>query len=171
MTEARDSNFMYLPKDYWSARYESNFYTVKIESKRLVSSYDQESSVDADNVPKITQSTNNTVGGKRNLPAYYYEVVVYRQHGKTSVFRRYSQFKWLHDQILSHPLPSSITSPETERRDSRHIPLPSGTCLFQWQNDEFAQKRLELLSEYMDDLLSQPGYANHPAVIAFLELE
>ncbi len=48
--------------------------------------------------------------------------------------------------------------------------MPPGTCPFQWQNEDFAQNRLEALSEFMVDLLERPGYATHPAVVSFFDL-
>lgn len=104
------------------------------------------------------------LGGKAKFPAYYYDVVVYREHTVKSVHRRYSEFKWLYDQVSKKP-PTDQQAPNAEP-----IRMPPGTCPFQWQDEVFAQNRLEALSEFTEDLLGRPGYAAHPAVVKFLDL-
>jgi PX domain len=143
------SKLMYLPNGYWSPRYDSAFYTVKMEGKEYLK------------VPPI--NTTPAIDGMSG-PAYYYIVVVYREHTKRPLFRRYSHFKWLLEQLSAHP-PAEVQPPDPKR-----IHLPPGTCPFQWQNDTFAQNRMEELEEFLSDVLARPGYASHPAVAAFLEL-
>ena len=55
--------------------------------------------------------------------------------------------------------------PETEP-----LRLPPGTC-WPFQSEELAANRVQLLSSFLDDMLSRPGYASHPAVLAFLEIQ
>lgn len=158
-TETSNSTLLYLPKNCWSARYNASFYTVKIESKRLVSSLEEI------NYSSSQYASSKMIGGNDGLPAYYYEIVVYREHNKNSIFRRYSQFKWLHEQLTAIP--------QTGEHGIIHatpLKFPPGTCLFHKQDDSFAQNRLEQLAEYLDETLSRPVYAKHPAVVAFLEL-
>jgi len=40
-----------------------------------------------------------------------------------------------------------------------------------WQSDSFAQNRMDQLGLSLNDALERPGYASHPAVRIFLELE
>jgi PX domain len=141
---------LYLPKEDWSPRYDSTFFTVKLEGKKIL----LEPPTD---VP-------SSIGGKSNHPAYYYETVVYREHNKQTLLRRYSQFKWLYDQLRASP-PTDDQNP-----NAQPIHMPPGTCPFQWQSDAFAQNRLEQLGEFINDVLARPGYASHPAVATFLEL-
>jgi len=145
---------MYLLKDSWSPRFDSTFYTVKIEGKQVISA-----------PPLPSLGRRDELGGKPSFPAYYYDVVIYREHSRMALQRRYSEFKWLYDQICKSP-PADEQDPNAEP-----IRMPPGTCPFQWQNDEFAQNRLEQLSELLEDALRRPGYANHPAVIQFLNLD
>jgi len=140
---------LYLPKDTWSPRYDSTFYTVKLEGKQKLSE-----------LPEVPSA----IGGKSNLPAYYYEVAVYREHDKKTVLRRYSQFNWLYEQLIASP-------PQDEQPpDAGPIRLP-GACPLQWQDDKFAQTRLGRLMDFIGDTLARPGYASHPAVLSFLELD
>ena len=146
---------MYLPKSEWSPRFDSTFYSVKIEDKTLIS----------DQLPLCP----NPLGGRTNLPAYYYTVAVYREHDKTPVLRRYSEFYHLYQELKRHP--PAIT---TDRRPSvveTPIHMPPGTCpWFHRDTEEFLKSRMEQLDEFLEDVLSRPGYSNHPSVIAFLEL-
>jgi hypothetical protein len=144
------TKLVYLPKDVWSRRYDSTFYTFKFEGKQLLS--------------EPPEGHKNIGGGETNKNAWYYDVVVFREHAKTTVQRRYSEFKWLYDQVLKNP-PMDEQAP-----NASSIRMPPGTCPFQWQSEAFAQNRSEELSEFMGDLLGRPGYAAHPAVVTFLEL-
>jgi hypothetical protein len=146
------SNVMYLPKDVWSPRYDSTFFTIKLEGKQLLSE---------------PPEGHPDLGGKATFPAYYYNVVIFQEHNKKSLQRRYSEFKWLYDQVSKSPPPTTAE----EAPNAEPIRMPPGTCpLFQWQNEAFAQNRCEALSEFLSDLLERPGYAAHPAVVRFLDL-
>ena len=136
-TMAEQIDWMYLPKDVWSPRYDTNFYSVKVEG------FGRKQSL----VP------GPNVGGNSNLPACYYKINVYRGHETKTVWRRYSQFKWLHQQL------------------HRASSFPPGTCPWQKQDDEFCNLRKDELQDYVDAALEQPENARHAAVVAFLELE
>lgn len=111
----------------------------------------------------------SSVGGKANLPAYYFHLVVYREQDKTRLSRRYSQFRWLHHQVQSDPPKYTNSSPiYGEAASPLRFPQPP---LIQFQNDNFAQNRMDLLAAYLSDMLSRPGYARHPAVLAFLDIK
>jgi hypothetical protein len=140
---------MYLPKDVWSPRYDSTFFSIKLAGKELLTE---------------PPEGHQDLGGKTSFPAYYYDVVVFQERTQKSVHRRYSEFKWLYDQVSKHP-PTDEQAPNAEP-----LRMPPGTCPFQWQNEDFAQNRLEALAEFMGVLLERPGYAAHPAVLTFLEL-
>jgi hypothetical protein len=134
---------MYLAHEQWSPRYESTFFTVKMEAVELLSS---------------APSVDPSIRGKSNHPAYYYRVEVFCGHTSRAVFRRYSQFQWLYKQL-----------PADNNRESVLV-MPPGTCFCQPQDESFAQNRLEQLREFLRDALERPGYASHPSVVAFLEL-
>ena len=78
--------------------------------------------------------------------------------------RRYSQFKWLHNQLIASP-------PEAANQEAIPLSIPPGTCPWQKHVEEFLQNRLEALHEYLRDVLARPGYARHPAMQLFLELD
>jgi len=164
---------MYLPKDLWSPRYDGNFFTVKVEGKQKITSESE--------LPSANETSSNNailIGGKTNLPAYYYQVIVYREHEKRTLLRRYSQFKWLYEQLVADPppLPASMSDEDqvaavAAMAAKGRISMPPGTCsLFQRQDDAFAQNRVEQLDSFLQDVLGRPGYASHPACRAFLEL-
>ena len=147
---------MYLTKDDWSPRYDSTFYTVKVAEKTLIQA--------TDGLPSVPSS----IKGRDHLPAYYYTVNVQREHNQTSLLRRYSHFYWLYQQLKSDP----PVDPSSGRHVSEGpIRMPPGICqCFQGPSDRFAQNRMEQLDRFLEDVLKRPGYANHPAVITFLEL-
>ena len=146
---------MYLPKTEWSPRYDSTFYSVKIENKTLISD--------------LHPPCSNSLGGRTNLPAYYYTVTVYREHDKTSLLRRYSQFYNLYQELRRHP--PNIAADQRTTFVETPIHMPPGTCPWLHRDsEEFLNARMEQLDEFLEDVLSRPGYANHPSVIAFLEL-
>lgn len=153
MIEQHHNDLMYLPESHWSPRYDSTFYTVKFEGSTFL----------RDNPPSVPSE----IQGKTNLPAYYYSIGVYQEHEKRLLLRRYSHFRWLYQQLSSHPPAEAATT----RHQTTPIHMPSGTCpLFHWQDEKFVAIRQEQLSQFMEDLLGRPGYANHPAVKTFLEL-
>lgn len=168
--QQQSQDLMYLPKDFWSPRYDSTFYSVKVEGFEL-------------HLTSPTVSTDTAIAlipGKSIFPAYYYKVVVYRKHKRKTVLRRYSQFRWLCRQLLAHPAsPPDKPSYNNINNDAplamaRPIRLPtssSGCCDFSWrQDDVFATNRMENLNDFLNGVLIRPGYAMHPAVVAFLEL-
>eukprot|EP00957_Ditylum_brightwellii_P143725 10950108-Ditylum_brightwellii.AAC.1 len=50
--------------------------------------------------------------------------------------------------------------------------IPSKTFnFFQPHDEEFIETRQKELYDFMRSVLSRPGYASHPAIISFLELD
>jgi hypothetical protein len=145
---ASSTPVMYLSHEDWSRRYESSFFTVKLDS---VEQLREAPRMD----PRIT--------GKTNHPAYYYRVDVFCAHNTCSVFRRYSHFKWLFHQLCA--------SPPSQGRWEEPLIMPPGSCFFMPPDEKFAENRAEQLHEFMRDLLQRPGYSMHPAVVLFLELD
>jgi hypothetical protein len=143
---------MYLPKADWSPRFDSTFYTFTMDNKHLLGETDE-----------ATKAIPHALHGRNNFPAYYYELVVHRGRETTSIWRRYSHFQWLFHQIKASP-------PIESQASDTSITFPSSTCFYQKQNEEFAQARLLLLRDWLNDVLIKPGYASHPAVMVFLEL-
>ena len=111
---------------------------------------------------------------KTKLPAYCYAIEVCAGGSNSSdaqlkAHRRYSDFVWLHHALQSNP----PISAEAEVFDNEMIPmlmLPPKTFFWKKQTDEFRCERQIQLYEFLDDVLSRPGYATHPAMISFLLL-
>lgn len=156
---ATRQDLMYLPKKMWSPRYEDSFYTVRVDGF-----YRYESSP-AEAMP----SSDKRIGGHSHHPAYYYKVILNRSHATQQVWRRFSQFRWLLQQVKASPPVLRDVNAAEYHQGQEPITLPPGTC-WPFQTDELAEKRVGLLGEFLDNLLSRPGYATHPAVLAFLEL-
>jgi hypothetical protein len=144
---------MYLPKDEWSPRFDSTFFSVKLESTQICTS-----------PPAVREG----ICGKTNTPAVYYQVAVFCEHRKITFLRRYSNFKWLYDQLKASPPPPVQ---DDLYREPPPLNMPPGTCFFHSQDDAFIQNRKEQLMDFIDDALILPGYAQHPAVILFFELD
>lgn len=138
---------MYLAHEDWSPRFENTFYTVKVEG------FQQMKELPSSTLPV----------GKRNLPAYYYKIKIFCGHQTHIVWRRYSQFQWLYEQ-----LPTSVT-----HFDEPLILPAAQPCFLLWQpqDDAFAQTRMEDLRDFLRDALSRKGAAQHEAIAQFLELK
>ncbi len=139
----------YLAKEHWSPRYDSTFFTSQLNGKEIL-----------DEPPTIPIG----LGGKSNHPAVYFRIEVFCEQKKHICLRRYSQFKWLHEQLKSSP-------PRAANQEEHDLSMPPGSCPWQVQNEEFLQVRLEALRDYLSDVLARPGYARHPAMRFFLELD
>lgn len=146
-------NLMYLPKDFWSKRYEDSFYTIHVEGYERYAA-----------APEGSNASARTIGGHGHHPAFYYKVVVYRSNQTKVLWRRFSQFVWLYRQVKA-----KLPPPLPDAPPAQALRLPPGTC-WPFQSEGLAQERVELLSAFLDDLLGRPGYASHPAVVTFLEL-
>lgn len=193
------SDFMFLPKNQWSSRFEETFYTVKVEGFQLVTTPVSGTRTTTTTTTTLQAETVHAtpdaaaqlpvVPERMSFPAYYYHVVVNRGHGQTTILRRYSQFLWLYHQIQKHsqqltsiPVLHSDTTGTSNAGKGTTTPLPQQsqlvlphpppkTCPWDRQDDVFAACRQDELSDFLEQLLSQgPGVAKHPAVRAFLEL-
>ena len=142
---------MYLEHDDWSPRYQDTFYTVRLEHFELLTS--PRPVVDAAYLP-----SNHQLGGKTNFPAYYYKLEVFcGRHRPKTVFRRYSQFKWLYENLSNETL---------------SFPLAGVGCIFcSPQTDNFANNRKGDLKDFLEEALSRREIASHEIVAQFLELD
>lgn len=166
----------YLSKKSWSHRYEKHFFTVKMDypsisyETTLPPSY---KIIESDDV-KCGCHCSSTI--KSKLPAYYYiiEVCV---GGTTDqplkVYRRYSEFIWLYNKLKSNPPPPLSLLSTEENTNNINIPtLPPKTLFWKKQiSDEFRNERQTQLYNFLDDILSRPGYSTHPAMKSFLLLD
>jgi hypothetical protein len=140
---------MYLEHDDWSPRYQDTFYTVRLEHfERLTSP------------PPVADAhiPPNHIGGKTSLPAYYYKLEVFcGRHPPKTVFRRYSQFKWLYENLPNETL---------------SFPLAGIGCTFcSPQTHNFANNRKGDLKDFLEEALTRREIASHEIVARFLELD
>ncbi|VEU36035.1 unnamed protein product [Pseudo-nitzschia multistriata] len=151
---------MYLEQEDWSPRYQDTFYTVRLDDFQRFASTPKTatSNNDSDSLP------SSTLGGKTNFPAYYYKIQIFcGRHDPKVVFRRYSQFKWLYQNI---PLSTTGGDPSEEP-----IQFPPGNGCLCSQNDDFAKNRTEQLREFLNEALVRRDVARDEAVAQFLELD
>lgn len=141
---------MFLAYENWSPRFEKHIFTFQVTSAK------SQPSAPASTGSRPSES-DFVVKGKASYPAYYYRIDVYCGRERATVYRRYSQFYWLYQQLAQFG------------RDEPLI-MPPGTCFWRPQNNTFANARKEQLSEFLHDALQMPDMASHPAVSAFLEL-
>lgn len=178
---ASASPLTFLAHDQWSPRFENHFFTFRITS--AASRTSPPSSV----IPAAPTSSPSRLGrnaragrsaarsstsvpGNTNHPAYYYEIEISIGHDRRIVYRRYSQFEWLHRQLSALRVPSS----------SRHhgvlpdglVPpaMPPRSCFCHVQNDRFARIRMGQLEDFLEDALRRPDAASQECMSAFLEL-
>lgn len=144
------SPLMFLAHDQWSPRFEKHFFTVRIIDTELFTSAPEGNAL-------------SSVPGKNNHPAYYYKIEVSMGKDRHIVYRRYSQFHWLFQQLAEH----------IRAHEDTPIIMPpkSHSCFFFFVQDEkFAKDRMDLLNDFLEDALQLPRAASDPAVAAFLEL-
>lgn len=161
---------MYLPPENWSPRYDHTFFTASVTAATLM----RRSGGSTDPLPTTIPSA---IHGKTNLPAYYYHITIQQQHQTRVVLRRYSHFKWWYEQVRDlnthRPPPTTSGSAATASSSVLWSAESSGELPpayhFHWQTATFAKLRQEQLSQFVNNLLSRPGYANHPATLIFLE--
>ena len=141
---------MYLEYDDWSPRYQDTFYTVRLEHYELLNS-----------PPAATsQLPPNHLGSKTNFPAYYYRVKVFcGRHPPRIVYRRYSQFKWLYEN-----LPKTLSSGTI---------FPSGRACFLCvpNTESVAKARKDDLKDFFEGALAKRDIASNEIVAQFLELD
>lgn len=151
---------MYLPQGFWSSEYDDSFFSVKIEGKELLSELPPEPSFSV---------------GRTTLPAFYFKVKVFRGRETKIVMRRFSQFYWLYSQVKARPPIEQGGGLDS----NAPLLMPKKSSFFDFdffdfykdRSETFANSRQKQLEKFLADLLGRPGYANHPAVIMFLELK
>ena len=173
-------HLMFLPKDQWSPRYEETFYSVKLEGfEKLTVKPPPTTTCTTATATSTANATIHLPPGNASFPAYYYRVTIYRGHQTNTVLRRYSQFKWLYDELrLARPSQqqqSTVAATATTAIHTTFPVMPPGTCPWDRPNDAFAACRHDELADLLTALLELqlPGTnnASHPAVVAFLELQ
>jgi len=154
----------YLQPEHWSPRYDESFFTVKVDTHARLT-------VPADPLPMHPDLRK--MATSRFHPACYYQVKVMYGRQVKVMWRRFAQFRWLYEQVLiRYPLASAMTVLADWEREQPVIPFPGKTWIWEWpHSEEFEEARNVGLDSFLRDLLSRPGYATHPAVVDFLELD
>jgi hypothetical protein len=97
--------FFLLPND-WSPRYDDSFFTFQVVGFAVYTKENPPPSSfckgnDAsDPLQSLASQTKSTLRDSGSLPAVYYHIIVYRGYQQCHLYRRYSQFYWLYQQIL-----------------------------------------------------------------------
>mmetsp|Transcript_27230 Transcript_27230/g.63779 ORF Transcript_27230/g.63779 Transcript_27230/m.63779 type:complete len:166 (+) Transcript_27230:158-655(+) len=150
---------MYLEPEDWSPRYQDTFYTVRLDRFKRFASPPNSIAADSD-----SSLPSNTLGAKTGFPAYYYKVeILCGRHDPKVVYRRYSQFKWLYQN-----LPRAV---RVGASDDQPIEFPPGSGCLCSQNEDFAKNRLLQLREFLNEVLVRRGVASNEVVAQFLELD
>ena len=174
----------YLQAENWSPRFDETFFTVKMERRERV---EKAPAVERGPLAPETSSTSPavTIGGRNTFPACYYEIQVLSGHSKYVVRRRFSQFVWLYNTLVRNPPKRAHLMDTASRRihatpglgavGSKRALIPVtatlGDCIHPCRsNEKIEEQRQWKLFDFIDDVLCRPGYANHPAIVAFLEL-
>jgi hypothetical protein len=170
---------MFLPESKWSPRYESQFYTIRMNSYVTLEKPPPEEDEDA-------VGRNNTFGNdtddiytffklcnilnvtpNKTFPAVYYKIEVLRGNSSHTILRRYSQFVYLH-----HKLINSIIL-QNNSKDINKLPPKTGQFhnMTNNTNEEFVYERMEGLYKFLVGLLMQPECVSNKWITAFLELD
>ena len=163
---------MFLPESKWSSRYETQFYTIRMNSYVIL---DKPPPSDDDNNNTSFGSDTNTCalfrlcnnGVSTKFPAVYYKIEVLRGNTSHIVLRRYSQFVY-----LCNKLDGVITTTREENCSIRYL-LPPKTGPFHnnHTDEEFLEERMEGLYKFLMDILLRPECVNNQWIVAFLGLD
>jgi hypothetical protein len=144
----------YLPPEHWSPRFEMTFFTAEIVARSLLSS----PPIDTNFSP-----IDRTCGRSEKFPAIYYVIEIRNGHHRTQVFRRFSQFYWLYQQL-------NCVIERQNQTSSKIIDLKKN-CPFTAPTDEMLDTRQDLLNDFLRDILIRPDMTLLPLVIDFLSLD
>ena len=140
----------YLRPESFSPRYADEFYTVEVAVSPPSSQEMIVSSPPSPPPPPMVE-------GRTHHPAVYYSLVVRSGSRSRTVRRRYSQFRWLREEIGRRSALIPSYSPSSPRAEDLPL-LPPRTCWgHRWSDDKFIMQRAELLGEFLLDLLSTRG--------------
>ena len=169
---------MFLPESKWSPRYESQFYTIRMNSyvtldKQPPEDEDEDTGQnnytfgnDNDDICTFFRLCNILNTPNKTFPAVYYKIEVLRGNSSHTILRRYSQFVY-----LRHKICDSIMI----QNSNDIIQLPPKTGLFhnttKNANEEFFNERMEGLYKFLVGLLMQPECVSNKWITAFLELD
>lgn len=170
-------NLCYLAKEDWSPRFENEFFTVSIDTWDTYNSLSELREAQISDGSDGSDCTDGSDGGGDNkehhflhvegntrFPAVFFCIKVQYGREEFKCLRRYSQFHQLYNEVIHYP------PHHEEDKNKPRLCIPPKTCFFQAVDDNFLNNRQYELYEFLTDLLARPGYVNHSAVQAFLEL-
>jgi len=152
----------YLPPEHWSPRFDSVFFTAEIISWTSLSTPPNE-----DSFQLLGQSGCN--GLRETFPAIYYTIEIRFGHERILLMRRFSQFYTFYKQIIQ--MNSTQGNKDGTTEDGTKIIAPKKLCPFSILTDEILDTRLELLNNFLRDILRRPNMTLNPIVITFLALD
>mmetsp|Transcript_18422 Transcript_18422/g.31172 ORF Transcript_18422/g.31172 Transcript_18422/m.31172 type:complete len:158 (-) Transcript_18422:435-908(-) len=149
---------MFLPESKWSPRYETQFYTIRMNTYTILDkpSPSSDGTTTTFRTDECSLCNHNT-----KFPAVYYKIEVLRGNTQHTCLRRYSQFLYLSNKICH------VTT-ERDTMHKRHLPPKTGP--FHRDSPEFLEERMEGLYQFLMDVLLRPECVNNTWVEAFLEL-
>lgn len=145
---------MFLPESKWSPRYETQFYTIRMNSYTTLEKPPDHAAADTTFGNDECSLCNHN---KTKFPAVYYKIEVLRGHTQHTILRRYSQFLYLCKKI------------DATGEMHKHLP-PKAGLLFHKDSPEFLSVRMEGLYKFLMNVLLRPECVNDKWVEAFLEL-
>ena len=160
---------MFLPESKWSPRYESQFYTIRMNT--YVTLHKPPSSLSAEEDDTFGSNDDiscsffrhckNCNSHNTKFPAVYYKIDVLRGNTQHTCLRRYSHFVYLCDKV------------DLKGEMHKHLP-PKTITFFQRSNNknkEFLDRRMVGLNKFLMDVLLRPESVNNKWIEAFLELD
>ena len=163
---------MFLPEDKWSPRYETQFYSIRLNKYTTLNR-------PPDIISKHHENDNDTLFGEENecsifdfcnshqkYPAVYYEIEVMSGSKTHTCLRRYSQFYYLCKKL----------DPSGEMGLKKSLPPKTNNPLLLFHqskrdfDDDFLKERMDGLYAFLRGLLIRQECVNNPLIEQFLEL-
>ena len=167
---------MFLPESKWSPRYESQFYTIRMNSYVTLDKPPEEDEEagqnnttfgnDNDDICTFFRICNILNTPNKTFPAVYYKIEVLQGNSSHTILRRYSQFVYLRHKIYDSIMINNS-------KDINKLPPKTGPFFNTTNNanEEFVYERMEGLYKFLVGLLMQPECVNNKWIEAFLELD
>ena len=157
---------MFLPEDKWSPRYETQFYTIRM--KKYIIVFNSPAELGIDSIFGQSDDDNCSLFGicnksSKTFPVVYYEIEVLCGTKQHTILRRYSQF-----DALCKGIDSNNNMNIRNTLPSKNITI--STLFHKLPNDDFLNKRMVGLYNFMTKLLVRQECVNNPLVSQFLEL-
>ena len=154
---------MFLPEDKWSPRYETQFYTIRMNKYTTLNGPPKTTNESTQFGEENECSLFDFCNSHKKYPAVYYEIEVMCGSTTHTCLRRYSQFYYLCKKL----------DPSGEMGLKKSLPPKTYPLFSQSTNDDddFFEERMDGLYAFLRGLLIRQECVHNPWIEQFLDLK